>query len=219
LIWIKRLMASVGSVFPVRFERPAVNAALPLNPEHIVGVAVEAARRGGDMLAAVLDRIPAAVYLTDADGLVTHFNRACADFAGRQPEAMRDRWCVTLRLYDDAGTYLPHEKCPMAVAVREGRRVRGVRATAERPDGTRVDFLPHPTPIFDQEERLTGAVNLLVDTGDARYRDYLRGQSARCRRLASAVGDTRTTEILQAMASDYDEQVRVAERPEPARAR
>ena len=201
-----------GSVSPARLERPAsVNGVVSLDPEHIVGVAVEAARRGEDSLVAILDQIPAAVYLTDADGVVTHFNRACADFAGRQPQALRDRWCVTWRLYDDAGTYLPHEKCPMAVAVREGRRVRGVRATAERPDGTRVDFLPHPTPIFDEEERLTGAVNLLVDLGDARYHDHLRIQSARCRRLASSVGDTRTADILHAMADGYDAQMHQAE--------
>lgn len=186
---------------------------LSLDPENIVDVAVEAARRGEDSLAEMLDRIPAAVYLTDAEGVVTHFNRACADFAGREPEAQLDRWCVTWRLYTDDGTFLPHELCPMAVAIREERKVRGVRATAERPDGTRVDFLPHPTPIFDADGRLTGAVNLLVDLRDARYRDFLRSQSARCRRLAGSVGDTRTADILQAMAADYDEQVRQAERP------
>lgn len=198
----------------MRPERPAsVNGSHSLNPEHIVGLAVEAARRGKDTLVEVLDQIPAAVYLTDADGVVTHFNNACADFAGRQPEALRDRWCVTWRLYDEAGTYLPHEQCPMAVAVREGRRVRGVRAIAERPDGTRVDFLPHPTPIFDAEERLTGAVNLLIDLGDVRYLGHLRGQSARCRRLAASVDDVRTADILHAMAADYEAQIRQAEQP------
>jgi PAS domain S-box-containing protein len=190
-----------------------VNPLLSLDPERIVDVAVEAARRGDETLAGVLDQIPAAVYLTDANGVVTHFNRACADFAGRQPEARQDRWCVTWRLYTDDGEFLPHELCPMAVAIREGRKVRGVRAIAERPDGTRVDFLPHPTPIFDGEGQLTGAVNLLVDVRDARYHDHLRSQSARCRRLASSVGDVRTADILHAMAGDYEEQARQAERP------
>jgi hypothetical protein len=37
----------------------------------------------------------------------------------------------------------------MAVAVRERRAVRGVQAVAERPDGTHVDFRPHPTPLLD----------------------------------------------------------------------
>jgi len=186
---------------------------LALDPERIVDVAVEAVRRGEDALAEVFEQVPAAIYLTDAGGTVTHFNHACADFAGRAPAARQDRWCVSWRLYTEDGDPLPHDCCPMAVAIREARKVRGVRAIAERPDGTRIEFLPHPTPIFDAEGQLAGAVNLLVDLGDARYRDYLRSQSLRCRRLAGSVGDTRTADILHAMASDYDEQARRAERP------
>jgi PAS domain-containing protein len=195
-----------------------VRSSIAFDPERIVEITAEAARRGASTVAELIEQVPGAVYLTDAEGNVTGYNRACAELAGREPER-GDRWCVTWRLYDEGGSYLPHDSCPMAVAIRERRRVRGVRATAERPDGSRIAVLPYPTPILDESDQMIGAVNLLVDTGDARYRDYLRGQSARCRRLASAVGDTRTAEILHAMASDYDEQVRVAERPElpPAR--
>jgi signal transduction histidine kinase len=41
--------------------------------------------------------------------------------------------------------------------------VRGAEAVAERPDGTRVTFIPFPTPLRDASGRLTGAVNVLVD--------------------------------------------------------
>jgi two-component sensor histidine kinase len=51
----------------------------------------------------------------------------------------------------------------MAVALKEGRAVRGVEAVAERPDGTRVPFIPFPTPFFDSTGNLAGAVNMLVD--------------------------------------------------------
>lgn len=184
-----------------------------LDPERIIDVAVAAARRGGETLAEALDQIPAAVYLTDAEGVVTHFNRACIELAGRQPTAREDRWCVTWRLYTEDGHYLPHDRCPMAVAIREARKVRGVRAVAERPDGSRIDFVPYPTPIFSEDGQLTGAVNLLIDLSDPRYTEFLRSQSARCRRLAASVSDARTEEILTAMAADYEEQVRQAARP------
>ena len=36
-------------------------------------------------------------------------------------------------------------------------------AIAERPDGTRVPFLPYPTPLYDAAGALIGAVNMLVD--------------------------------------------------------
>ena len=38
-------------------------------------------------------------------------------------------------------------------------------AVAERPDGTRVHFMPFPTPLHDTEDQLVGAVNVLIDLG------------------------------------------------------
>src|SRR6185503_15364312 len=98
----------------------------------------------------------AAIYLTDADGVITHYNRAAADLAGREPEIGKDRWCVTWRLYRPDGSLLPHDECPMAMTLKEGRAVRGQQAIAERPDGTRVPFLAHPTPLFDRQGKLVG---------------------------------------------------------------
>jgi two-component sensor histidine kinase len=61
---------------------------------------------------------------------------------------------------------MPHDECPMAVALRENRHVRGAEAIAERPDGSRVSFVPYPTPLRDAEGRLVGAINMLVDITD-----------------------------------------------------
>lgn len=188
-----------------------MSGSVSIDPERLIDTAVEAARQGGETLAEALARIPAAVYLTDTDGVVTHFNSACAEFAGREPLAQQDRWCVTWRLYSEDGVRLPHDSCPMAVAIREERKVRGVHAIAERPDGSRVDFVPYPTPVFDDDQRLVGAVNLLIDRSDPRYLEFLRSQAVRCRRLAASIGDARTADILHAMAADYDEQVQLAQ--------
>src|SRR5947209_5105559 len=64
------------------------------------------------------------------------------------------------------GTPMPHDECPMAVALKEGRPVRGAEAVAERPDGTRVPFIPYPTPLRDASGALVGAVNMLVDISE-----------------------------------------------------
>src|SRR5581483_7745965 len=61
------------------------------------------------------------------------------------------------------GTPLAHADCPMAIALKEDRIVRGMEAAAERPDGTRVPFIPYPTPLFDEAGNLIGAINMLVD--------------------------------------------------------
>jgi PAS domain S-box-containing protein len=51
----------------------------------------------------------------------------------------------------------------MAVALKQGCKIHGAEAVAERPDGTRVPFLAYPTPLRDRSGALTGAVNTLID--------------------------------------------------------
>lgn len=110
----------------------------------------------------LLEALPAAVYTTDAQGRITFYNRAAVELSGRTP-ALGDMWCVTWKLFNTDETPLPHDQCPMAVALKENRPIRGVEAIAERPDGTRVPFAPYPTPLHDAEGNLVGAINMLVD--------------------------------------------------------
>jgi PAS domain-containing protein len=119
--------------------------------------------RYADLLAA----LPFAVYTTDATGRITFYNEAAVALWGRRPVLGRDRWCGSWHIYSLTGAPLPHDRCPMAVAIRENRRVRGVTAIAERPDGTRVHFQPLPTPLYDANDNLVGAVNVLLDLGAA----------------------------------------------------
>jgi PAS domain-containing protein len=173
-------------------------------PEEMVGVALDAARRGARELHAVLAALPAPIYTTDSEGWITFYNRACIDFAGRTPAVGEDRWCVTWKLYAEDGSFLPHEDCPMAVAIRERRAVRGAVAAAERPDGTRVMFAPYPTPLIGEDGEIVGAVNILIDVTDHRQAGALRAQAMRCRRLAQSLTDREAVETLLAMASEYD---------------
>src|SRR6202008_3719063 len=82
------------------------------------------------------------------------------------PQLGSDEWCVTWKLYRPDGTPLPHDQCPMAIALKEGRPVRGAEAVAERPDGTRVPFIPYPTPLRDADRNVVGAINMLVDVSE-----------------------------------------------------
>ena len=115
-----------------------------------------------DLLAA----IPAAIYTTDADGVVTYFNEAAVELAGRRPVVGVDKWSVTWKLHWPDGRPLAHEDSPMAVALKQGRITRDVEAVAERPDGTRVPFIPYPTPLRDAQGRIVGGINMLVDISE-----------------------------------------------------
>jgi PAS domain S-box-containing protein len=122
----------------------------------------------------ILDALPAAVYTTDAEGIITHFNPAAVDLAGRVPEVGVEKWCVTWKLLRPDGTPLPHDECPMAVCLKEGRVVRGEEAIAERPDGTRRRFEAFPTPLFDETGKMVAGVNMLVDVTERRQADEVR---------------------------------------------
>lgn len=111
----------------------------------------------------MLDALPAAIYTTDAEGRLTYFNPGCVEFSGRTPGVGIDQWCVSWKLYHPDGTPMPHDQCPMAIALKEGRIIRGVEAIAERPDGTCVWFISHPTALRNAEGKIVGGINMLVD--------------------------------------------------------
>ncbi len=111
----------------------------------------------------LLDALPAAVYTTDAEGNITYYNDAAAGLWGRRPALGSARWNGALRLSQPDGTPMAHDESPLAVALREKRRLHAVEAIAERPDGTQVPFLSHPAPLYDETGRLTGGVDMMVD--------------------------------------------------------
>lgn len=114
----------------------------------------------------LLTFLPAAIYTTDAEGRITFFNEKAAELAGREPVIGTDSWCVSWKLFWPDGSPMPHDECPMAIALKENRPVHGGEAIAERPDGTRVPFIPYPTPLRDHDGKLVGAINMLVDISD-----------------------------------------------------
>jgi PAS domain S-box-containing protein len=131
-------------------------------------------RRWHDLLQA----LPAAVYATDPAGKITFYNEAAVDLWGHRPELGKAEWCGSWRMYWPDGRPMPHDECPMAVALKEGRAIRGAEAAAERPDGTRVPFLAYPTPLRDESGALGGAVNMLVDVTERRYAEEVGGRLA-----------------------------------------
>ena len=90
----------------------------------------------------------------------------------------------------------------MAVAIRQGRAIRGAQAVAERPDGKYVSFQPFPTPLFDDTGNLIAAINLLAEVTGLRQAQTLRAQVARCRRMVNLWPDRKG--VVISMAAEYD---------------
>jgi PAS domain S-box-containing protein len=111
----------------------------------------------------LLEGLPAATYTCDSNGRITFFNEAAAKLWGREPRLGVDLWCGSWKIYKTDGTPLSLGTCPMGIALKEGRAVYGEEIVVERPNGERLNVLPHPRPIFDSDGNVIAAINMLVD--------------------------------------------------------
>ena len=148
----------------------------------------------------MVDALPVAIYTTDSEGHLTYFNAAAVSLSGRIPELGTDQWCITWKLFLADGTPLPHDQCPMAIALRGGDVPVGAECIAERPDGTRFWFTPYPVILRDANGQIIGGMNLLVDITDRRNARIEAIETVRQLRLITDnmdVGVTRCTADLR----------------------
>jgi PAS domain-containing protein len=113
----------------------------------------------------MLDVIPAAAYMCDANGLITYFNPFAQAVWGRAPK-LRDageRFCGSHQLYLSDGTPIRHEECWLALALLEGTAYTARKIVVERRDGTRTVGEAYAYPLRSAQGEIVGAVNLVAD--------------------------------------------------------
>ena len=116
----------------------------------------------------LLEKLPAAAYTCDSDGLITYFNHHAEQIWGRAPvlNDVSDRFCGSFKLFSTDGTPIAHDDCWMALALKTNKEYNGEEIVIERPDGRRLTVLAHANPIHDDAGNLVGAVNVLVDINE-----------------------------------------------------
>jgi PAS domain S-box-containing protein len=124
---------------------------------------VSQSEQGNSAFQEMMEALPVAIYTTDAQGRLTYFNSAAAKLSGRVPELGSQQWCVTWKMFLPNGTPLPHDQCPMAIALKGGEVPVGAECIGERPDGSRFWFTPCPAALRDATGRIVGGINVLVD--------------------------------------------------------
>jgi len=111
----------------------------------------------------LIQNLPVATYSCDAEGHILVYNKAAAALWGREPEIEKDLWCGSLKIYNEDGDPIPLDKCPMALALKEGRIITGQEIIIAGSHGEFVNILPYSVPFLDSTGQVTGAVNVLID--------------------------------------------------------
>ncbi len=114
----------------------------------------------------LFDLVPVAIYACDAEGVILEYNRRAVELWGWDPgsNGATPRFCGSYKIYYPDGRFMPHEKCPMARALR-GEKItsKDLEILVERPNGERRHVVPSPHVLRDARGRITGAINCLFD--------------------------------------------------------
>jgi PAS domain S-box-containing protein len=116
----------------------------------------------------LINGLSVAIFTCDLKGNILAYNNAAVELWGRVPISGVDKWSGAYRIYNKDGTPLPHDQIPMALTLTKGKSVTGDEMIIERPNGGRSFVQANPQLIFDSKGKIIGAVNLLIDTTDAR---------------------------------------------------
>ena len=142
----------------------------------------------GEHFRQLVKELPAAVYSCDANGLINFYNDAAVKIWGRDPEIGKEHWCGAFKMFKSDGSFLPHESCPMAIALKEGRAMPGEEIIIERPDGTRSFVRVFPQPEFGLSGEITGAINMALDvTEQVHARKKIEESEKQFRQMAELI--------------------------------
>ena len=67
----------------------------------------------------LIEALPAAVYVCNAEAIVVAYNRRAAELWGREPTPgdTDEKYCGAHRLYQPDGTYMPHHETPLGLLI------------------------------------------------------------------------------------------------------
>lgn len=115
-----------------------------------------------------IDNMPIGIYACDLSGHITYYNNAAEKLWRCTPKIGEEMWSGLPKLFLPDGTLLPLEKWPMTIAVQQGVYSQEEEVVIQQPDGTKLNVLEHPMPLFDSNGKLLCIINTLQDVTEQR---------------------------------------------------
>jgi PAS domain S-box-containing protein len=114
----------------------------------------------------LLNVLPVATFLCDAEGRILQFNRRALEIWGRAPAPgeKHDSFSANTRFYELDGTQA--ESTLLASVLATGLPVRDIERKVERPDGSQIVVAVNIEPIRNARGDLVGAVHCMVDVSE-----------------------------------------------------
>jgi PAS domain S-box-containing protein len=127
----------------------------------------------------LLNVLPVATFLCDAEGSILQFNERALEIWGRAPAIgeKHDSFTSNTRYYELDGT--PSETSLLATVLATGLPVRDVERRVERPDGSQIVVAVNIEPIRNARGELVGAVHCMVDVSERQRMTFALEDSRR----------------------------------------
>ncbi len=109
----------------------------------------------------LIDNLYDGVYFVDTNRQITYWNKGAERITGHSAEYMIGKFCNNniLDHVTDCGDHLCLEGCPLMATINDGQP-REAEVHLRHADGYRVPILVRTTPIFDEYNKVIGAVEI-----------------------------------------------------------
>ena len=114
----------------------------------------------------LIDVLPVATFVCDAQGTILHYNRRAVEIWGREPKPgdTHEFFSAKSKYYDANGT--PTRTSLLSTVLATGLPVRDIERRVERPDGSTIVVAVNIEPLCNARGELVGAVHCMVDVSD-----------------------------------------------------
>ena len=164
----------------------------------------EKVRQSEERYRTLFDLVPVALYACDSGGIIREYNQRAVELWGREPRSNGEelRFCGSHRIYYPDGRLMPHEKCPMARALRgEGLTTKDLEIVVERPDGERRHVISAPHVLTNKAGKIVGAINCLFDITE---RKQAEADAMRLAAVVQSSHDAIAAKTLKGIITDWN---------------